>query len=76
MAAALAEALGGPPPVITGKYRLADVRHIVADSSRLRAELGWRVQNGICGRHERTGNLVRPMTVRGFRSPPGHPCVE
>jgi len=44
MAAALAEALGGPPPVITGRYRLADVRHIVADSSRLRAELGWRVR--------------------------------
>ena len=44
MAAALAEALAGPAPVITGRYRLADVRHIVADSSRLRDELGWRVR--------------------------------
>ncbi len=45
MAVALADALDGPPPVITFKYRLADVRHIVADSSRLRDELGWTVHN-------------------------------
>jgi len=41
MAAALAHALHGPPPVVTGHYRLGDVRHITADSSRLRGELGW-----------------------------------
>lgn len=41
MAAALSRALGGPAPVVTGTYRLGDVRHITADSSRLRAELGW-----------------------------------
>jgi len=41
MANALARALNGPHPVITGHYRLGDVRHITADSSRLRAELGW-----------------------------------
>lgn len=41
MASALAEAYGGPAPVVTGEYRLGDVRHITADSSRLRAELGW-----------------------------------
>ena len=41
MAAALAAALGGPAPVITGRYRLGDVRHVTADSSRARAELGW-----------------------------------
>ncbi|MEO8935771.1 MAG: NAD-dependent epimerase/dehydratase family protein [Burkholderiaceae bacterium] len=45
MAAALADALGGQPPVVTGRYRLGDVRHIVADSSRLRNELGWSVRN-------------------------------
>ncbi len=39
MAAALARALDGPEPVITGNFRLADVRHITADSSRLREEL-------------------------------------
>jgi dTDP-L-rhamnose 4-epimerase len=41
MAAALAQALHGPSPVVTGSYRLGDVRHITADSSRLRAELKW-----------------------------------
>jgi dTDP-L-rhamnose 4-epimerase len=41
LAAVLADAVGGPPPVITGDYRLGDVRHITADSSRLRDELGW-----------------------------------
>ncbi|MFI8824785.1 NAD-dependent epimerase/dehydratase family protein [Streptomyces sp. NPDC053431] len=42
MAAALAGACGGPRPVITGEYRLGDVRHVTADSARLRGELGWR----------------------------------
>ncbi|WP_369182238.1 NAD-dependent epimerase/dehydratase family protein [Streptomyces sp. Y1] len=42
MAEALAAAHGGPAPVVTGEYRLGDVRHVTADSSRLRAELGWR----------------------------------
>ncbi len=32
----------GLAPEITGRYRLGDVRHITADSSRARAELGWR----------------------------------
>ncbi|MER7742396.1 NAD-dependent epimerase/dehydratase family protein [Streptomyces sp. NPDC096538] len=42
MARALAEAHGGPFPVVTGEYRLGDVRHITADSTRLRADLGWK----------------------------------
>ncbi|MBM9506841.1 NAD-dependent epimerase/dehydratase family protein [Actinacidiphila acididurans] len=42
MAAALAAASGGPTPVVTGEYRLGDVRHITASSQRLRTELGWR----------------------------------
>ncbi len=41
MACALARALSGPAPVVTGHYRLGDVRHITADSSRLKSELGW-----------------------------------
>ncbi|KUJ66038.1 NAD-dependent dehydratase [Streptomyces albus subsp. albus] len=41
MAAALAAAHGGPEPVVTGEFRLGDVRHITADSSRLRRDLGW-----------------------------------
>jgi len=44
MALALAEALKGPLPVVTGHYRLGDVRHITADSSRVRGELGWNPQ--------------------------------
>ncbi|WP_081240613.1 NAD-dependent epimerase/dehydratase family protein [Streptomyces viridosporus] len=46
MARALAAAYGGPEPVVTGEYRLGDVRHITADSSRLRAGLGWRPEVG------------------------------
>lgn len=42
MATALAAAGGGPAPVITGEYRLGDVRHITASSQRLSTELGWR----------------------------------
>jgi dTDP-L-rhamnose 4-epimerase len=41
LAAGLAVAVGGPAPVITGEYRMGDVRHITADSARARAELGW-----------------------------------
>lgn len=46
LAAELARAVGGPPPAVTGEYRLGDVRHIVASSQRLRDELGWRPQVG------------------------------
>ncbi|MFM9607401.1 NAD-dependent epimerase/dehydratase family protein [Streptomyces niveiscabiei] len=42
MADALARAHDGPEPVVTGEYRLGDVRHITASSQRLREELGWR----------------------------------
>ncbi|NYE40657.1 NAD-dependent epimerase/dehydratase family protein [Streptomyces fulvorobeus] len=46
MAAALTSASGGPEPVITGEYRLGDVRHVTADSRRLRDELGWKPEVG------------------------------
>ena len=42
MAQALSDALKGQAPVVTGHYRLGDVRHITADSSRLRKELDWK----------------------------------
>jgi dTDP-L-rhamnose 4-epimerase len=42
MAAALADAHGGPAPVVTGQFRLGDVRHITASPARLETELGWR----------------------------------
>ncbi|MEU6660176.1 NAD-dependent epimerase/dehydratase family protein [Streptomyces sp. NPDC046821] len=46
MAHALAAAYGGPAPVVTGEYRLGDVRHITADPGRLKTELGWRAETG------------------------------
>ncbi|MGW4567955.1 NAD-dependent epimerase/dehydratase family protein [Streptomyces sp. NPDC004561] len=46
MARELAAACGGPEPVVTGEYRLGDVRHITADSARLRAALGWKPRVG------------------------------
>lgn len=44
MAEALALAAGGPAPRVTGEYRLGDVRHITADSTRIRALFGWNPQ--------------------------------
>ncbi|AJT40564.1 NAD-dependent epimerase/dehydratase family protein [Psychromicrobium lacuslunae] len=44
LATALSQALDGVPPIITGEYRLGDVRHITASSARIRRELGWRPQ--------------------------------
>ncbi|TFC27279.1 NAD-dependent epimerase/dehydratase family protein [Cryobacterium sp. TMT1-3] len=44
MATALAAASGGLAPIVTGQYRLGDVRHITASSERLRTELGWAAQ--------------------------------
>ena len=42
LARALSGARGGPEPVVTGEFRLGDVRHITASSARIRDELGWR----------------------------------
>jgi dTDP-L-rhamnose 4-epimerase len=41
MAAALAQAVDGPPPVVTGEVRAGDVRHVVATPRRARDELGF-----------------------------------
>ncbi|KRE51549.1 NAD-dependent dehydratase [Arthrobacter sp. Soil736] len=41
VAASLSALNGGPAPVITGQYRLGDVRHITATSDRIKKELGW-----------------------------------
>ncbi len=44
MASALADAFGGIEPVVTGEYRLGDVRHIVASPATAARELGFRAQ--------------------------------
>ncbi len=46
MASALAAASGGPEPVVTGEFRLGDVRHVTASSQRLVDELGWKPSVG------------------------------
>jgi dTDP-L-rhamnose 4-epimerase len=48
MAAELTVAFGGGPvePVITGDYRLGDVRHIVASPEAAATELGFRARTG------------------------------
>lgn len=52
MARALARSLKGPTPIVTRQYRLGDVRHITADSTRLKRELDWTPQvmleDGLC----------------------------
>ncbi|MDG6105819.1 NAD-dependent epimerase/dehydratase family protein [Dactylosporangium aurantiacum] len=44
MAATLAEAMGGPAPVITGEHRAGDVRHIVAAAGLARRDLGFEAR--------------------------------
>jgi dTDP-L-rhamnose 4-epimerase len=41
LAAALARELDGPEPAVVGGGRPGDVRHVVADPARIRAELGF-----------------------------------
>ncbi|MEV7422600.1 NAD-dependent epimerase/dehydratase family protein [Streptomyces sp. NPDC091212] len=60
MARSLAVAYGGAEPVVTGEYRLGDVRHITADSSRLRAALGWKPETGF-------GEGMREFARAGLR---------
>ena len=53
MATILSSASGAADPVVTGEFRLGDVRHITASSARARAELGWIPKHGFeDGMHE------------------------
>ncbi|MEO7979309.1 MAG: NAD-dependent epimerase/dehydratase family protein [Sporichthyaceae bacterium] len=47
LAVALADVVSGPRPVVTGEYRLGDVRHVVASPARAGAELGFRAATGL-----------------------------
>lgn len=44
LARELAAACGGPSPIVTGEYRLGDVRHVVASPARAADELGFVAQ--------------------------------
>jgi dTDP-L-rhamnose 4-epimerase len=65
----LSRSFGGPAPVVTGEYRLGDVRHITASSARVREELGWTPK------HEFESAVVefaraelrRPAAAKGIR---------
>ena len=46
VAGALATAAGGRQPVVTGEFRLGDVRHVVASPARAADELGFRATVG------------------------------
>jgi dTDP-L-rhamnose 4-epimerase len=44
MASALATAVDGPAPVVTGEFRLGDVRHVVASPARAATELAFSAE--------------------------------
>ena len=46
MARRLAEVMGGPQPVVTGEYRMGDVRHVFASTARAAADLGFTARVG------------------------------
>ncbi|GAA1226668.1 hypothetical protein GCM10009665_16510 [Kitasatospora nipponensis] len=64
IAQALATAYGGPAPVVTGEYRLGDVRHITADSGRLRAETRLAPAGLVSGGHGRVRGSVTALLNR------------
>jgi dTDP-L-rhamnose 4-epimerase len=39
--------MSGPAPLITGRYRFGDVRHITADCSKAALVLGWSSRIGL-----------------------------
>ncbi|MGW1791110.1 NAD-dependent epimerase/dehydratase family protein [Streptomyces tubercidicus] len=64
MAQTLAAACGGPDPVVTGEYRLGDVRHITASSQRIADDLGWRAAT-------RFAEGMTEFAREGMRAGPG-----
>ena len=65
LAEQLAEARGGPPPEITGEYRLGDVRHVTASSARAGQELGYRPEVTLA-------SGVRAFATAPLRGAPRH----
>ncbi|MBA2273497.1 MAG: NAD-dependent epimerase/dehydratase family protein [Actinobacteria bacterium] len=73
MANALAEANGTPviSPVVTGRYRLGDVRHVFASTERAECLLGFRARVGFT-EGMRTFAQAR---LRESGAPPSEPCA-
>ena len=73
MAGALATAFGGPDPVVTGEFRIGDVRHVVASPALAGADLGFLAQTAFSSgmaqfararlREPAGGSQLRPPTV-------------
>jgi dTDP-L-rhamnose 4-epimerase len=71
MAAELAVTFGGGPvePIVTGEYRLGDVRHIVASPEAAAADLGFRARTSFA---EGIAEFARaPLRAPATRSFPG-----
>jgi dTDP-L-rhamnose 4-epimerase len=47
LASELARATGGPEPLVTGEFRLGDVRHVFASAVRARERLGFEARVGL-----------------------------
>ena len=60
MAGALADALGGPGPVVTGQFRLGDVRHITASSERAGFRLQWNASEDFAAGMAELAGVIDP----------------
>lgn len=72
MAGGLARAVapdGSLDPVVTGQYRLGDVRHVTASSRRAADELGWRARTAFA-------DGVRALATDPLRPAPKAPAPD
>ncbi|MER7456830.1 NAD-dependent epimerase/dehydratase family protein [Micromonospora sp. NPDC126480] len=76
LATALAEAVGGPAPVVVGGGRAADVRHVVADPRKAAERLGYTARIGFAGGVAAFAHdpLREPAALRGAGPPPAAPA--
>ncbi len=69
MASALARAMNGPDPIVTGQYRLGDVRHITAELDALAPRARLAAARGVCRRHGGArGDVMKKARREGRRS--------
>lgn len=79
-------ALGGPPPVVVGKYRFGDIRHCLADLTMAAERLGYApsvdlgsgiadVARWVAGQHweDRAGEAEHELVSRGLAGSPAAP---